>query len=78
MKIPDSHHFMSRGRILGRNWDKSPSFPPCYSQLPQLTEFTLPRPPLSESGLKIGLHCKQCIYVNLKSKNSQDYAQKPQ
>ncbi len=31
-----------RGRILGRNWDKSlKSFPPCYSQSPLLT----PSPP---------------------------------
>jgi hypothetical protein len=35
----------SRGRILGRNWDKSlTSFPPCYSQSPLLTDFTSPTP----------------------------------
>ncbi len=32
-----------RGRILGRNWDKS--FPPCYSQSPLLTDFYSPLPP---------------------------------
>jgi hypothetical protein len=33
----------NRGRILGRNWDKSlKSFPPCYSQSPLLTDFTPP------------------------------------
>jgi hypothetical protein len=33
----------TRGRILGRNWDKSlKSFPPCYSQSPLPTDFTLP------------------------------------
>jgi hypothetical protein len=30
-----------RGRIIGRNWDKSlKSFPPCYSQSPLLMDFT--------------------------------------
>ncbi len=39
-----------RGRILGRNWDKSlMTFPPCYLQSPLLTDFT----PLSKSGLKL-------------------------
>jgi hypothetical protein len=34
---------ISRWRILGRNWDKIvTSFPPCYSQLPLLTDFTSP------------------------------------
>jgi hypothetical protein len=51
------------------------SFPPCYLQLPLLTNFTPPSP--SKSGLK-----KVCIvnnvYGNLKSENSQDYARKPQ
>ncbi len=37
--------FVYRGRILGRNWDKSLEiFPTCYSQI---------NPPLSESGLKL-------------------------
>jgi hypothetical protein len=39
-----------RGRIHGRNWDKS--FPPCYSQSLLLTDFT-PPPPLSKSGSKL-------------------------
>jgi len=34
-----------RGRILGRNWNKSlKSFPPCFSQSPLLRDFT-PLPP---------------------------------
>ncbi len=60
-----------RGRILGRNWDKSlQSFPPCYSQLPLLTD-------LSKSGLKLVCNVN-IVYGNLKSEKSQDYAQKPQ
>jgi hypothetical protein len=36
----------SKGRILGRNWDKSlKSFPPCYSQAPLLMDFTPLLPP---------------------------------
>jgi hypothetical protein len=36
---------VSRGRILGRNWDKSlKTFPPCYLQSPLLMDFT-PLPP---------------------------------
>jgi hypothetical protein len=32
-----------RGRILGRNWDKSlKSFPPCYSQSSLLMDFAPP------------------------------------
>ncbi len=35
---------LTGGPILGRNWDKSlKSFPPCYSQTPQLTDFTRPK-----------------------------------
>ncbi len=35
---PDSSCPLYRGRILGRNWNKSlKSFPPCYSQSPILT-----------------------------------------
>ncbi len=62
-----------RGRILGRYWDRSlKSFPPCYLQSPLLLDFTpLPPPPHSKSGLKVGCD----VYGNLKSENSQDYAQ---
>ncbi len=43
-----------RGRVLGRNWDKSlQSFPSCYSQSPLLTYCTPPLSPLSKSGLKL-------------------------
>jgi hypothetical protein len=36
-----THIVQYRGRILGRNWDKSlKSFPPCYSQSPLLTDFS--------------------------------------
>ncbi len=69
---------ISKGRLLGRNWTKKSlkSFPPCNSQSPLLTDFTLPSP-LSKSGLK--LVCKvNIVYRNHKSDNSQDYAQKPQ
>ncbi len=65
-----------------RKWDKSlKSYPHCYSQSPPLTAFTSPPPLLlSKSGLK--LVPKKCtlniVYGNLKSENSQDYAQKPQ
>ncbi len=68
----------NRGRLLGRRWDKScKSFPPCCKQSPQLTDFTtLPPPLLSKSRLK--LICDiNIVYGNLKSENSQDYAQKP-
>jgi hypothetical protein len=40
------HIYPSRGRILGRNWDKSlRSFPPCYSQSHLLMDFAPPPPP---------------------------------
>ncbi len=68
-----------RGRILGRNWDKSlKSFPPCYSQSPLVTDF-IPPPP-SKSGLKLVCYVN-VVYGNLKSENSKDYTprkQKPQ
>ncbi len=61
----------TRGRILGRNWDKSlKSFPPSYSQSPLLTDFTPPLPPT--------FWAKVVLNGNLKSENSQDDAQKPQ
>ncbi len=67
----------SRGRILGRNWDKSlQSFPPYQSQSPLLADFT----PLllEQKWFETGLWCEHCIvHWNLKSKNSQDNAQKP-
>jgi hypothetical protein len=54
-----------RGQILGRNWDKSPkSFPPCYSQSPLLEQKWL------KLVCNVNLVCG-----NLKSENSQDYAQ---
>ncbi len=60
---------LNRGRILGRNWDKSlKSFPPCYSQSPLLTDFT-PHPPLSKSGLKLVCNIN-IVYRNLMSENS--------
>jgi hypothetical protein len=61
----------TRCRILGRNWDKSlKSFPPCYSQSLLLTDFT---PPPLEQVCNVKIVCG-----NLKSENSQDYAQKLQ
>jgi hypothetical protein len=69
------HKRFVRGRILGRNWNKSlKSFSPCYSRSP-LLQILLP-PPLSKGCLK--LVCNVIVYGNLKSENSQDYAQKPQ
>jgi hypothetical protein len=62
------------GRSLGRSRDKSlKSFHLCYSQSPLLT---VPPPP-RKSGLKLVCNVN-IIYRNLKSENSQDYAQKPQ
>ncbi len=65
---------LSGGQILGRNWDKSLNFPLCYSQSPQITDV-LPPSPLSKSGLKLVCDVN-IVYGNLKSENSQDYAQK--
>jgi hypothetical protein len=79
------HHWMyaknwsspiCRGLILGRNWDKSlKSFPPCYSQSSLLTGILLPLPPPppEQKWFETGLNVK-----NLKSENSQDYAQTSQ
>ncbi len=65
----------SWGRILGRNWyENLKSFPPCYSQSPLLTDFT---PPPPKNGLKLVCNVN-IVYGNLKSENSEDYAQKPQ
>jgi hypothetical protein len=75
-----------RGRILWRNWDKSlNSFPYCYSQSPPLTNSTNLRapppspapPPPSKKGLEMVCNVN-IAYGNLKSENSDDYAQKPQ
>ncbi len=67
----------TRGRILGRNWDKSlQSFPPCYSQSHLLLDFT-PPPPLSKGVLELVCNVN-IVYGNLNSENSQVYAQKPQ
>jgi hypothetical protein len=66
-----------RGRILGRNWDKSlKSFPPYYSQFPLPKEFTPPPPPLSKGGLK--LVNVNIVHGHLKSENSQVCGQEPQ
>ncbi len=90
---------VNRGRILGRNPDKSlESFPPCYSQSPlQLCleiYFFKHTQPLTISTVKLLYIVKEKggkldrkpyplpnglsnPYRSLKSKNSQDYAQKP-
>jgi hypothetical protein len=69
-----SHH--SRGRTLGRNWDKS--FQSFSSLLFTVTStngfYSLPF--LSKSGLKLACNVN-IAYGNFKI-NSQDYAQKPQ
>ncbi len=50
-------------------------FPPCYSQSPLQTDFTLPC--LEKSGLKLVCNVN-ILHRILNSDNSQDYAQKPQ
>ncbi len=66
------------GRILGCDWDKSLKiFPPCYSQSPLLTDFTIPPLPLSRSDLRLVCNVN-IVNGKQKSENSQDYAQKPQ
>jgi hypothetical protein len=61
-------NFISRSQILGRNWEKvRRGFPLAIQTLP----------PLGKSGLKMICHVN-IVYGNLKSDNSQDYAQKPQ
>ncbi len=75
---PGSLDQTARGRILGRNWNKSlKTCPPFYSQSPRL--FLTPPPPilLSKSELKLVCNVK-IVYGNLKSENSQDYARKSQ
>ncbi len=69
---------VTRGRILGRNWDKSlKSIPPCCLQSTLLTGFTLT--PFEKKWFELKLVCNvNIVYGNLKSENSQDYAQKPQ
>ncbi len=68
---------MTRGRILGRYWKKNlKSFPPCYLQSPLQTDLSPPPfPPPSKSGLNLVSNVN-IVYGNLKSENSQDYAQK--
>ncbi len=62
----------TRGRILRRNWDKRD-----FHLFLLLIHFTPPPPPLSKSGLKLVCNVN-FVYGNLKSENSQDYAQKPE
>jgi hypothetical protein len=66
--LPIRTQSKTRGRILGRNCGMS--FTLCYSQSP-----TVP-PPLSKSGLNLGCNVNIVYTRNLKSENSQDYAQK--
>jgi hypothetical protein len=51
------HVHCTEAEFLDLIWDKGlKSVPPCYSQTPLLTDFTLPTPtpqPLSKSGLKL-------------------------
>jgi hypothetical protein len=65
-----------RGRILGRNCNKSIiSFLPCYSQSPLLTEFTTPRP--RNCGLKSQDYAQKlqrnCRFMNSASVFCQNY-----
>jgi hypothetical protein len=72
-------HLSTRGRILRQNPDKNlKNFPTCYSQSPLLR--ILPPSPLAHfrrNGLKVVCHV-YIVYESIKSKNSQDYGQKPQ
>ncbi len=61
-------NFISRGQILERNWEK-------VRRVFLLAIQTLP--PLGKNGLKLICYVN-IVYGNLKSDNSQDYAQKPQ
>jgi hypothetical protein len=66
----------SRGRILGRNWDKVLRvFILAIQKSPLLTDFTPPPPPLSKGDLKL-VCTVNIVYGNLKSKIFQDYALK--
>ncbi len=60
-----------RGRILGRIRDKS-------FRVFLLAIHDPPPSPPNKSGLKLVCNVNHCVYGNLKSENSQDYAQKPQ
>ncbi len=69
---------VSWGRILGSNWDKvSRVFLPAIHSHIYWRFFTSPSPPPDKGGLKLGCNVN-ILYGNLKSENSQDYAQKPQ
>ncbi len=66
---------VTRGRILGRNWDKSKEFSSSLFTITSNTEFTPPTH-LSKSGLKLVCNVNTVLY---KSENDdQDYAQKHQ
>ncbi len=66
----------TRGRILGRNWYKSPeSFPPCNSQSLYKRIWNFDPPPfLSKNGLQLVFN-ENIVYGNLNSENSQRYAE---
>ncbi len=69
-------YLFSRGRVLGRNWDKvSRVF--LFAIHSNLCYRILP-PNSSKMWVETGLECKQFIYGDLKSENSQDNVQKPQ
>ncbi len=72
-----------RGRVLGRNCDKGPKvlrvfLLAIYSHLySHLYKRILLPPPLEQKWFETGCNVN-IVYGNLKSENSQDYAQKPQ
>ncbi len=77
-------YLLSRGQILGRNWDKNlKSFPPCYSVQSHLYKWSLlPQPLLSKSGLELVLNVN-IVYGNLMSEtlkimDNLEHAHKPQ
>ncbi len=65
----------ARGRILGRNWAKE--FSSLLFTVTSTNGFEPPPPPPSKRGLKLVCNVN-IVFGNLKSDNSQDYAQKPQ
>jgi hypothetical protein len=64
--------YETRGRTLGRNWEKSlKSFPPCYSQSPILKDFTPPPPLKSENSQDYSQKPQRiCMFMNLASGRS--------
>jgi hypothetical protein len=74
--------YLDSGRILGGNWDnslKSFFFSSLLFTVTSADEFYSPSPPPRAKVVCFKLVCNvHIVYRNLKSEESQDYAQKPQ